>query len=324
MRRRDFLAVAGAAALWPDAGRTQQQPVLGFLSSGAATARQDQVAMLFRGMAEGGYSDGKNFSVIYRWADDNYDRLPALAAELVRARVSVIAATGGPVTALAAKNATGTIPIVFTAVSDPLRYGLVASFNRPGGNVTGTGGFVDELDAKRLELLRELVPSARKLGALFNTNRPGVDAQIARLTADAQKAGQPLAVFKAGSAAEIEAAVAGLTRQSVDALLVTADPYFNSHRERLVALLMQHRIPAIYQWSAFATEGGLASYGPSIAEAYQRAGGYVARILKGERPADLPVLQPSKFELVINLKTAKALGLMVPPTLLARADDVIE
>jgi putative ABC transport system substrate-binding protein len=325
MRRRDFIAAAGAAAVWPVQARAQQpMPVLGFLSSGSANARQDQVAMLFRGLVEGGYAEGKNLKVVYRWGDDKYDRLPSLAAELVQLRVSAIAATGGPATALAAKNATSAIPIVFTAVSDPVRFGLVASFNRPGGNITGTGGFVDELDAKRLELLREIVPNARKLGALFNANRPGVDTQIARLKADAQKAGQPLAVFKVGSATEIDATVARLSSESVDALLVTADPYFNSHRERLVALLMRHRVPALYQWSAFTAEGGLASYGPSIKEAYERAGVYLARILKGEKPADLPILQPSKFELTINLKTAKALGLTVAPTLLARADAVIE
>jgi putative ABC transport system substrate-binding protein len=325
MRRREFLGVlGGAAAAWPLAATAQQPPVLGFLSSGASNVRQDQVSMLFRGLAEGGYEEGKNLSVIYRWANDRYDRLPALAAELAALRVSVIAATGGPVSALAAKRATSTIPIVFTAVSDPQRFGLVASFNRPGGNITGTGGFVDELDAKRLELLREIIPTAKRLGALFNANRPGVNAQIDGLTTEARKAGLQLVVFKIGTEAELNAAVGGLKRSAVDALLVTADPYFNSHRERLIALLASHRVPAIYQWSAFAAAGGLMSYGPSIAEAFEKAGIYVARILKGEKPGDLPILQPSKFELTINLKEAKALGLTVPSTLLARADEVIE
>lgn len=325
MQRREFLGAIGAVIASPYGALAQQPtPVLGFLSSGPANARRDQISMLFRGLSEGGYAEGKNLAVIYRWADDQYDRLPALAAELVRSRVSAIAATGGPVTALAAKNATSTIPIVFTAVSDPLRYGLVASFNRPGGNVTGTGGFVDELDAKRLELLREIVPAAKRIGALFNPNRPGVDAQIGDLAATAQKAGQQLVVLRAGTTAELEPAIAGPRAEPIDALLVTADPFFNSHRDLLVELLARRRIPAIYQWTAFAVAGGLISYGPSIAEAYERAGSYLARVLKGEKPADLPVLQPSKFELVINLKAAKALGIAVSPTLLARADEVIE
>ncbi|MGE0037669.1 MAG: ABC transporter substrate-binding protein [Xanthobacteraceae bacterium] len=326
MRRREFITLLGGSAmLWPCAAQAQRPaPTLGFLSSGPASARQDQVAMLFRGLSEGGYAEGKNLTVVYRWADDQYDRLPALAAELVRLNVSVIAATGGPVTALAAKRATSAIPIVFTAVSDPLRYGLVASFNRPGGNVTGTGGYVAELDAKRFEVLREISPSSRRIGALFNPNRPSVDGQIVDLAAAAQSVGQQIVVLKAGTTAELEAVIGRLAAEAVDGLVVTADPFFNSYRDLLAALLLRHRIPAIYQWSAFAIAGGLVSYGPSIGDAYEKAGGYVARILNGENPADLPVLQPSKFELVINLKTAKALGLAVPPMLLARADDVIE
>jgi putative ABC transport system substrate-binding protein len=326
MRRREFIGLLGASAIsWPAAAQVQSPvPTLGFLSSGPADARQDQVAMLFRGLSQGGYAEGKNLAVVYRWADDRYERLPALAAELVGLNVSVIAATGGPVTALAARRATTTVPIVFTAVSDPVRFGLVASFNRPGGNVTGTGGYVAELDAKRFELLREIAPSARKIGALFNPNRPGVDGQIDDLAAAAQTVGQQIVVLKAGTMAELEAVLGGLAREQVEALVVSADPFFNSHRERLAALFLHHRVPAIYQWSAFASVGGLMSYGPSIGEAYEKAGGYVARILNGEKPADLPILQPTKFDLVINLKTAKALGLAVPPMMLARADDVIE
>lgn len=324
VRRRDVLGIIGAAAALPRAAWSQQAvPVLGFLSSGPANARQDQTAMLFRGLAEGGYADGRNLKVVYRWADDQYDRLPALAAELVDMRVAVIAATGGPVTALAAQKATRSIPIVFTAVSDPQRFGLVASLNRPGGNVTGTGGLVAELDAKRLEVLREVIPSARKIGALFNPNRPGVETQIDDLAAAAQTAGQKIVVLKAGTTAEIETVFARRV-QEVDAIVVAADPFFNSHRELLAGLLLRHRLPAIYQWSAFTAAGGLVSYGPSITDAYEKAGAYVARILKGEKPSDLPVLQPTKFELAINLKTAKALGLTVPPAMLARADEVIE
>ncbi|MGD9920800.1 MAG: ABC transporter substrate-binding protein [Pseudorhodoplanes sp.] len=325
MRRRDFLYALGAAMSSPGAAWSQpSMPVLGFLSSGAAGARQGQVAMLFRGLADGGYVEGKNLAVTYRWADDRYDRLPALAEELVRLRVSVIAATGGPVTALAARKATATIPIVFTAVSDPQGYKLVASLNRPGGNVTGTGGLVAELDAKRLELLREVVPGARRIGALFNPNRPGVDGQINDLAAAAATAGQRLVVFKAGTKAELDAVFAAGAGEPVDALVVSADPFFNSQRGLLVELLVRHRIPAIYQWSEFASAGGLISYGPSVADAYEKAGSYVARILKGEKPADLPVLRPTKFDLVINLKAAGALGLVVPPAVLARADEVIE
>lgn len=230
MKRREFMALLGGAVVWPCGAKAQGPvPVLGFLSSGPANARQDQAAMLFRGLAQGGYTDGKNLAVTYRWAEDHYDRLPALAAELVRLRVSVIAATGGPVTALAAKQATSTIPIVFTAVSDPLLYGLVASFNRPGGNVTGTGGYVAELDAKRFDLLREIAPAARRIGALFNPNRPSVDAQIADLAAAANRVGQQLVVLKAGTTAELEAVLGRL--DMVDALVITADPFFNSHRE---------------------------------------------------------------------------------------------
>ncbi len=309
----------------PCAAQAQKpSPTLGFLSSGPANARQDQVAMLFRGLSQAGYAEGKNLAVVYRWADDQYDRLPALAAELAQMKVSVIAATGGPVTALAAQRATSTIPIVFTAVSDPLRYGLVASFNRPGGNVTGTGGYVAELDAKRFELLRELVPAARKIGALFNTNRPGVDTQISDLSAAARSVGQQIVVLGAATTSELEGLPSRLAAEAVDALVVTADPFFNSHRDLLAGLLLRHRVPAIYQWSAFASAGGLVSYGPSIGDAYEKAGSYVARILNGEKPADLPILQPTKFELVINARTAKAMGLTVPPMLLARADEVIE
>jgi putative ABC transport system substrate-binding protein len=325
MRRRTFIALAGGAAAWPLAAQAQPpRTVLGFLSSGPANVRRDQVAMLFRGLSDNGYVEGRNLAVVYRWADDQYDRLPAFAAELVRLRVSVIAATGGPVTALAAKKATSTIPIVFTAVSDPLRYGLVESFNRPGGNVTGTGGFVAELDAKRFELLRELMPAARRIGALFNPARPGVEDQINDLAAAARTVGQQLVVFRAGTKEQLDLVLSPSTREAIDALVVTADPFFNSHRERLAARLADHRIPAIYQWRSFAEAGGLISYGPSITEAYEKAGVYVARILNGEKPADLPILQPTKFELVINLKTANAMGVEVPPTLLARADEVIE
>jgi putative tryptophan/tyrosine transport system substrate-binding protein len=326
MKRREFLATLGGAATWPLAARAQQPalPVIGFLSSGSASTRADQVSNLFGGLKEAGFVEGETVAVLYRWADEDYGRLPGLAADLVRSNVSVIAATGGPVTALAAKNATSTIPIVFTAVSDPLSYGLVASFNRPGGNVTGTGGYVAELDAKRLELIRETVRSADRVGVLVNPNRPHVDRQIDTLRTAASDLKHRLVVLRAGSVEEIDTVFADLSREPVEALVVAADPFFSGQRDRLVSLAARYRVPAIYQWREFPASGGLMSYGPSVASAYYQAGTYVARILKGAKPAELPVLQPTKFELVINLKTAKALGLEIAPTLLARADEVIE
>jgi putative ABC transport system substrate-binding protein len=236
----------------------------------------------------------------------------------------VIAATGGPVTALAARDATSTIPIVFTAVSDPISYGLIASFNRPAGNLTGTAGLVAELDAKRLEVLREALQRADRVGVLINPNRPNVSAQIASLAAAAKLARQHLVVLRAGTAADIDAVFDGLAREPIDGLVVAADPFFNSHRGRLASLAARHRMPAIYQWREFVAAGGLMSYGPSFGQAYYQAGIYAGRILKGQKAAELPVMQPTKFELVINIKTAKALGLEIPPTLLARADEVIE
>lgn len=326
MTRRIFLAAIAAAWATPLAFAAPQSatPVLGFLSSGPANARQDQAAMFMRGLKEHGYIEGQNLKIEYRWASDDYSRLPPLAAELVNLKVRVIAATGGPVTALAAQQATRTIPIVFTGVADPVRYGLVASFNRPGGNVTGTAGLTTELDAKRLELLHELVPAATRIAVLVNPNRPNVDAQLSELIAAAQSTGRQLTALRAGTPSDIDAVFAALDRQPIDAMLVTADPFFNSHRVRLAELLAKHRVPAIYQWREFVADGGLISYGPSIMTAYYQAGLYAARILKGERPSDLPVLQPTTFELVINLKAAKALGIAVPPSILARADEAIE
>jgi putative ABC transport system substrate-binding protein len=299
-------------------------PVLGYLSSGPSGSRLESFAAFQRALNEGGFSQGRNIAIEYRWAADEYDRLPALAADLVQRRVAVIAATGGPVVALAAKRATSTIPVVFTAVSDPLKYGLIASYNRPGGNLTGSGGYVAELDAKRFELLRELVPRARRIGALVNPNRPGVDGQISDLATAAQTAGAPLTILRAGDETALDAVFSGLASEPVEALVIAADPFFNSRREQLIALLARHAIPAIYQWREFAMAGGLMSYGPSVTEAYHQAGAHVARILKGEKPADLPVVRPARFELVVNLRTAKAYGLKIPPALIARADEVIE
>jgi putative ABC transport system substrate-binding protein len=326
MRRRDFIALAGsAAAAWPLAARAQQpMPVIGFLGSASAAPNADSVAAFRQGLGEGGYVEGRNVVIEYRWAENLYDRLPALAAELVRRPVAVIVASGGPVAAQAAKAATSTIPIVFTASSDPIKLGLVASLSRPGGNMTGSAMLTAELDAKRLELLRELVPTARVIGALVNPGRTDAEAQ----SRDAQEAGRALGlqviILSASSERNIDTAFASLAGQGIGALLVGADPFFHSRRVQLVALAARHAVPAMYMSRDFAAAGGLMSYGASIADGYRQAGIYAGQILKGAKPADLPIVQPTKFEFMINLKTAKALGLDVPPMLLARADEVIE
>jgi len=310
---------------WPVAARAQQaMPVIGMLNSGPPQPRSDQIDGFYRGLRQAGFVVGDNVAVIQRGAHDDYSRLPALAAELVRQRVTVIAAIGGPVAALAAKDATSTIPIVFAAVSEPVRSGLVTSLNRPGGNVTGSAGLASELDAKRLEILLELVPAAATVGALLNPNRPGVDVQERDMRAAATAAGRALAVFRAGTPEAIEAAFAARAAGGITALAVGADPFCATRRRQLVALAARHALAAVYQWREFATEGGLVSYGPDIQETYRLSGTYVGRILKGEKAGDLPVVQPTTFELVLNLRTAKALGLTVPPALLARADEVIE
>jgi putative ABC transport system substrate-binding protein len=299
-------------------------PIIGFLNSGSAGSRGEQFAAFDRGLKEAGYVDGQNVTVEYRWADDDYSRLPSLAAELVRRPVAVLVAGGGHVSALAAKAATKTIPIVFTTVADPVESGLVASLNRPGGNVTGTAGLTSELDAKRLELLHQLIPKTGVFGVLVNPNRPGYEAELKELQAKAGDMKLNLVVGKARAESEIDTAFEALARQKIDALLVAADPLFNSRRARVLALATRYAIPAMYQWREFAAAGGLMSYGPSIVDAYHQTGVYVGRILKGAKPADLPVVRPTRFELVINLKTAKALGIDVPYPLLAITNEVIE
>ena len=325
MRRRGFLQLVAGTVAWPVAARAQQaMPVIGMLNSGPAQPRSDQIDGFYRGLRQAGFVVGDNVAVIQRGANDDYSRLPALAAELVRQRVSVIAAIGGPVAALAAKEATATIPIVFAAVSEPVRSGLVTSLNRPGGNVTGSAGLASELDAKRLEILLELVPGAATVAALLNPNRPGVDAQESDMQAAAQAGGRELVVFRAGTPEAIEAAFTAMAARAMTALAVGADPFFANHRRQLVALAARHGVAAVYQWREFVAEGGLVSYGPNIQETYRLSGTYVGRILKGEKAGDLPVVQPTTFELVLNPRTAKAAGLTVPPALLARADEVIE
>jgi putative ABC transport system substrate-binding protein len=328
MSRNGFMSFILTAALtWPLPLSAQQQgiAVVGFLTSGSKGAlNKEWVAAFHRGLGEVGYVDGQNVKIDYRAAEDHYDRLPSLAAELVRNQVAVIVAAGGPVSALAAKGATKTVPIVFTTIADPVKSGLVASLNRPGGNVTGTAGLTSELDAKRLELLHQIKPSARVIGVLVNPNRPGVDANSMDLQAAARAIGSQLIFQGASTEQALDAAFEKLAEQRVDALVVTADPFFNFRRPQVVALAARHAIPAIYQWREFVADGGLMSYGPSIADAYYQAGVYAGRILKGVNPADLPVVQPTRFELVINLKTAKTLGLEVPPQLLALANEVTE
>ena len=332
MKRREFptfptfLLLIGGVFSWSLAASAQSPggPIIGFLNSGSAGSRGEQFAAFDRGLKEAGYVDGQNVTVEYRWADDDYTRLPSLAAELARRPVAVLVAGGGPVAALAAKAATKTIPIVFTTVADPVESGLVASLNRPGGNVTGTAGLTSELDAKRLELLHQLIPKTHVFGVLVNPNRPGHEAELKELQAKAGDMKLSLVVEKAGAEGEIDTGFDALARQKIDALLVTADPLFNSRRARVIELATRYAIPSIYQWREFAAAGGLMSYGPSIVDAYHQTGVYVGRILKGAKPADLPVVRPTRFELVINLKTAKALGIDVPYPLLAITNEVIE
>ena len=327
MQRREFITLlGGAAAGWPLAARAQQKgmPVIGFLGSTSPGPYAPFVAAFRQGLSEGGYIDGRNVAIEYRWAEGHYDRLPALAADLVRQRVAVILATGSTAPALAAKAATAEIPIVFESGGNPVAAGLVASLNRPGGNVTGVTVIFSALVPKRLDLLHQLVPKAAVLGALVNPNYPEADLQRRELQEAAKTLGRPIEIQDADTPTEIEAAFAVLVERKVDALLIAKDPTFLTRRDQIIALAARHIVPTIYGLRQYADEGGLVSYGPSLTEALRQGGIYVSRILNGAKPAELPVMQPTVFELVINLKTAKALGLAVPQLLLAQADDVIE
>ena len=328
MKRREFITLlGGAAATCPLVARAQQgaMPVIGFLDSRSPEALADRLRAFRRGLKDAGYVEGENVAIEYRWAQNDLDRLPALAAELVRRPVVVIVCSGGPAVTAAAKAATTTIPVIFGSAEDPVRLGFVASLARPGGNLTGINFLNRELAVKQLELLRELVPTATRLAALVNPADAGINEYVLReVEAGARALGLQVQVLNAGTSRDIDAVFATLVRERSDALFVTADPFLSSRRLQLSMLAMRHAVPAIYSGREFAEVGGLITYGSDITDTYRHMGAYSGRVLKGARPADLPVVQSTKLELVINHQTARALGLTVPDSLLARADEVIE
>jgi len=327
MKRRTFIMLrGGAAAVWPLAARAQQSgiPVVGVLYSGSSEMFSTLMAAFRQGLDEAGYVEGRNVALEIRLADGHYDRLPSLAAELVRRQVAVIVTAGGQNSAFAAKASTATIPIVFTTGGDPVRSGLIVSLNRPGGNVTGVTNLTAELEPKRLEILREVVPAAQRIAVLVNPAYQDVQLRVEEIQAAGRAFSKQIQVLQASTESAIGTAFAELAERRAGALLVSSDPFFFSRRHEIVALAAQYAVPAIYQWREFAQIGGLISYGASRNYAQREAGVYVGKILRGARPSDLPVQQAVKLELVINLNTAKTLGLEIPPTLLARADEVIE
>jgi len=331
MNRREFITLIGGAAaapsmFWPRLASAEQatMPVIGFLSSRSPAESSHLVAAFRAGLQAGGYVEGQNVAIEYRWAEGQYDRLPALAADLVRRGVAVLATTGGEPSALAAKAATSTIPIVFTVGGDPVKIGLVASLNRPGGNATGVSLLTTVPEAKRLGLLHELVPSAALIGVLINPNYQGAEAQSREVQDAARAIDRRIEIAMAGNDRQLEAAFGTLVQQHADALLVGADPFFGTRRDRIIALAAQFKLPAMYQFRDYPVAGGLMSYGINITDGYRQVGVYTGQVLKGAKPADLPIHQSIKFEFIINLKSAKALGLQIPDKLIALADEVIE
>jgi putative ABC transport system substrate-binding protein len=325
-RRRDFITLLGGAVAWPLAASAQQRtmPVIGFLSSGSPRTFVNFLKAFQAGLSEEGFVEARNVAIVYRWAEGHFDELDALATELVADGVAVIAATGGVRSAEAAKNATATTPIVFVIGFDPVKLRLVASFNKPGGNMTGTTIITTELATKRLNLLYDLDPSVRNVAFLVNPEAPSADAEIEEVIVAARNTRRPSFVLTASSINEIDAAFASAAEQQVRALMISADPLFMTRRAQLVGLAASHKMPVVYPFREFVDDGGLMSYGPSLASAYRRAGVYAGRILKGAKPGELPIELPSRFEFLINLKTAKTLDLTIPPGLLALADEVIE
>ena len=326
IRRRDFITLlGGAVAAWPIAARAQQpaMPVVGFLVASSPGPLRQQVAAFREGLKESAYVEGQNVAIEYRYAEGQPDRVPAFAADLVRRQVAMFA-VGGTGAALIAKQASMTIPIVFSVGEDPVAAGLVDSLNQPAGNMTGVYQFTAGLEAKRLSLLHEMVPQATTIAVLINSNYSGAEGQLRDVQEAAPRLGVQLLIVRANAESEFNAAFSTLVQQRAGALLVCASPFFNSRRQQLVVLAARHSVPAIYEWRDFAEAGGLMSYGTSLADAYRQIGVYVGRILKGAKPADLPVVQVIRFEFAINLNTAKAIGLDVPASLLARADEVIE
>jgi putative ABC transport system substrate-binding protein len=327
MRRREFITLLGGTlAAWPLLARAQQKstPVIGYLGVGLPQLQHPFVVAFHEGLKEIGFVDGENLAIEYRWAEEHYDRLPALAADLVRRKVDVIVATGEP-SLRAAASATSTIPIVFVTGNDPVQSGLVAGLARPGGNMTGFTAIATELLSKRFELVSELLPEATLIALLVNSNALNVSEVTIRLARQAASAkGLQLLVVKASDEADVETAFASIAHQHADALVVSADAFFFARRDRIVALAAQYAVPAIYELQEFVSTGGLISYGPNVASLRRQVGIYAGKIIKGTKPADLPIQQPTKFDLVINLKAARALGLEIPPTLVARADEVID
>ena len=326
MRRRRFLTLVGCAIASPLVARAQpaSMPVVGFLSSRSPDEAAAHTAAFRRGLSEAGFVEGKNVSIVFRWAEGRYAQLPALAKQLVDLQVSAILAGGGEPSARAAKGATTSIPVVFVIGDDPVKVGLTASYNRPGGNLTGLSFLTGELGGKRLDLICELVPGSGPIALLLNPNVQNSKLQRQEVQAAAQALGRRLLVLYADTERDVETKFETLKQERAEALIVQNDPFFDSQRERITSLAARYTVPAIYHIREFPAAGGLMSYGASLADAYRQAGNYAGRILKGEKPGDLPVIQPTKFELVINLKTAKRLGLTVSPSLLARADEVIE